>query len=189
VERTARPTLRRSRTLSLVRPTSDPMMHPFNPIIESPRRCPSPAFLSGKRRPQSIAFSARVLPLERLNTPRETTPSRRETIPMRPSYANASVQTDPEPMFLPPSSQDDRSDTSSNTSRSSRSGVAEVNTPATATSPAPNPVVMGRMLDYFNAPRYQLGDALRSTYSHQPMYPEHELYQIWRSVLDRRRTV
>jgi hypothetical protein len=40
--------------------------------------------------------------------------------------------------------------------------------------PASNPVVMGRMFDFFSKPGYQLGDSLASAYSY---YPEQLVYQ------------
>ncbi|KAF2812343.1 uncharacterized protein BDZ99DRAFT_264966 [Mytilinidion resinicola] len=185
VEKTERPLLRRSRTLSLVRPSSDPLISPFSPILETPRGYSSPA---SRRRPQSFAYTAGTLPWERMKPAREANPRSENTAP-RFSYVNASVQTDPEPTHSLLSLRDDNSVPSLDSSLSSRSSVADGRTPVAIASPAPNPVVMGRMLDYFNAPKYRLGDALRSTYHHQPMTPEHGLYETWRSVLDRRRTV
>ncbi|KAF2493413.1 hypothetical protein BU16DRAFT_79329 [Lophium mytilinum] len=188
VEKTGRPLLRRSTTLSLVRPTSDPSLNHLGPITEAPSRYSSPTFSSSRRRPQRISCMAGALPLDRMKSSREVKPRSEDAAPKFP-YVNAGVQTDPEPTESLPSLQEDSSDTSVSSPLSSRSSAAEVATPVAIASPAPNPVVMGRMLDYFNAPKYQLGDALRTTYCHQLSFPEHSLHETWRSVLDRRRTV
>ncbi|KAF2471851.1 uncharacterized protein BDR25DRAFT_23779 [Lindgomyces ingoldianus] len=116
--------------------------------------------------------------------------------PARPIYADASVQTDPEPKRRPePLRVDTASDTSSLSSRSNRSSVYDIETPMTEALPAPNPVVMGGMLSYFNNPGYRLGDSLRSTYYSYQLQPVGEqdgygLQEKWNSaVMGRRQTV
>jgi hypothetical protein len=46
---------------------------------------------------------------------------------------------------------------------------------------APGPFFMGRMLDYFGNPGYQLGDSLSSSYSYysiqQPTYEKEVIYE------------
>ncbi|OCK77200.1 hypothetical protein K432DRAFT_304763 [Lepidopterella palustris CBS 459.81] len=192
VEKTERSALRRSRTLSFVRPTSDPVSKPFSPIIESPNRSSASTVVRQPReRPRSIAFTSALFSqfLER-EKPRKACICTQQSQPSsRSGYVDASVQTDQEPVPIHQSSIAIESDISTVASHSSRTSISEISTPLTTVSAAPNPVVMGRMLDYFNAPKYQLGDALRSTYHHVPVYPDFELCHTWMSVLDRRRTV
>ncbi|KAF2001992.1 hypothetical protein P154DRAFT_595600 [Amniculicola lignicola CBS 123094] len=108
--------------------------------------------------------------------------------PQRPTYtyANASVQTDPLPS-PPPRKPVYTTTTATQTtplpspirpslhldthhSALSTSSDAEYQyqypTPIDLPPAAPNPVFMGRMLDYFNRPGYKLGDSLSSTYYH-----------------------
>ncbi|OCL13790.1 hypothetical protein AOQ84DRAFT_371846 [Glonium stellatum] len=191
VERTERTGLRRSRTLSFVRPSSDPAVKPFSPIIESPKSSPAPTTVPLRKRPQSVAFASAGFPqpLDQDKIPKRCGCSSTAQSYIKPRYVDTGVQTDPKPTIEPKPFGEEEMGTPTLSSRSRSSSVSEVTNPSSASSVASNPIVMGRMLDYFNAPKYQLGDALRSTYYHQPTYPDYGLYQTWRSVLDRRRTV
>ncbi|KAK0650621.1 hypothetical protein DIS24_g6698 [Lasiodiplodia hormozganensis] len=106
--------------------------------------------------------------------------------PPRPKYVDTAVQTDPPPRVRrsPSSSSRKRhsvtssySDTgtfpssnyssylSSTSSRRSSAAATDITTPSTYEGGAPsgNPVLMGKMQDYFRSTGYQLGDALRPT--------------------------
>jgi hypothetical protein len=73
------------------------------------------------------------------------------------------------------------------------SSSLDIHTPLTEDLPAPNPVYMGRMMDYFSKPGYQLGDSLFSSYRYhqQPVYQEgYGNEGEWRdSSVERRQTV
>jgi hypothetical protein len=90
----------------------------------------------------------------------------------RPTYANASVQTDP----LSPSPRKAlRVDTFSASSWGNNNYSAmfrDVQTPVLENGVPENPVFMGRMMNYFSKPGYQLGDSLASGYHYyeQPVY-------------------
>lgn len=97
----------------------------------------------------------------------------------KPVYADASVQTEPESPQRTALRIDTASDFSSFPSYSNRSSALDVQTPLSEPElvQGPNPVFMGRMLDYFSNPGYQLGDSLMSSYYYyqQPVYYEEEV--------------
>jgi hypothetical protein len=71
------------------------------------------------------------------------------------------------------------------------SSALDIHTPLTENLPAPNPVYMGRMMDYFSKPGYQLGDSLFSSYQYyqQPVYQEEDVDDgVWGTSV-RRQTV
>ncbi|KAF2798483.1 hypothetical protein K505DRAFT_405175 [Melanomma pulvis-pyrius CBS 109.77] len=199
---------------STSRPSSDPIIKPINAIpetytketlMESP--VPTPTRPVRRSRPLSMSFNPGSFPkivegkqlISRSNSPTKdpahctcgchtSTPS----IPTRSNYTDSSMQTDP---ITPPPRTALRIDTATGSDTSSlfysnASSALEVQTPLTDDLPAPNPVYMGRMLDYFSKPGYQLGDSLFSSYQHyqQPVYQEeYEDEEDW--VADRRQTV
>jgi hypothetical protein len=73
------------------------------------------------------------------------------------------------------------------------SSTLDIHTPLTEDLPALNPVFMGRMMDYFSKPGYQLGDSLFSSYRfhQQPVYQEgYGNKGEWgNSIVERRQTV
>lgn len=107
--------------------------------------------------------------------------------PPRPKYVDTAVQTDPPPRVRrsPSSSSRKRHSVTSSYSdigtfpssnyssylsstssrRSSSAAATDITTPSTYEGGAPsgNPVLMGKMQDYFRSTGYQLGDALRPT--------------------------
>lgn len=94
---------------------------------------------------------------------------RHNSIQKPTTYVDASIQTDPEPLRI----------TTTGVSRATNSNLSsalDTDTPLTDDElplppPAPNPVIMGRMFDYFSNPGYQLGDSLMSSY-HFNYYPQ-----------------
>lgn len=88
-----------------------------------------------------------------------------------PNYSDASVQTDFGPLSPRPSLRNDTyvsSDLVLNQGHDVESREIEI--PIAGESSSANPVFMGRMMDYFNKPGYQLGDSLMSAYhcSYEP---------------------
>ncbi|KAF2178385.1 hypothetical protein K469DRAFT_643145 [Zopfia rhizophila CBS 207.26] len=204
----------RPKSVLFNRPSSDPMMKPFSPVCETPTRetlTMSPIAINNRssRRPLSMSYhpgtflriveegKATMTDRTQKDNARKGCTCGCHTLSPRPSYTNASVQTDPEP---PQKSLrvDTASETPSMLSRSNRSSISEIqtpiDTPLTEASSASNQVFMGRMLDYFNAPGYRLGDSLRSTYyiiQQQPVCQDENFYQEgWKTgVMGRRQTV
>ncbi|KAF2704616.1 hypothetical protein K504DRAFT_416682 [Pleomassaria siparia CBS 279.74] len=119
----------------------------------------------------------------------------------RSTYTDSSMQTDPMPPTPPPRTPLRINTTTTTTDNdacslfySNTSSALEVHTPLTDDLPAPNPVYMGRMMDYFSKPGYQLGDSLFSSYGNyqQPVYyQEEEEYaeEEWAPDENRRQTV
>lgn len=88
--------------------------------------------------------------------------------PPRPAYANASVQTDPAPSPL-------RIDTSTPPMWSSQNSYSAVSQDSETPLIKVNPLVVGRSIDYFSKPDYQLGDSLTFGYhSLQPLVYQYQ---------------
>ncbi|KAF2853190.1 hypothetical protein T440DRAFT_506045 [Plenodomus tracheiphilus IPT5] len=90
----------------------------------------------------------------------------------RSTYANASVQTDPPPS--PPRSAL-RIDTSTPPLFPSQNGYSAVSLEIETPMMDANPLVVGRSLDYFSKPGYQLGDSLMFGYQeYQPLVYQYQ---------------
>ena len=106
----------------------------------------------------------------------------------KPSYADASIQTDPEPLRV-----DTGNEIPNHSFYSDQSSGLDSYTPLEddlpPPPPPPNPVYMGRMLDYFGNPGYQLGDSLISSYHYyqEPMYYQQEV--LYDSLDDKQQPV
>jgi hypothetical protein len=89
------------------------------------------------------------------------------------------MQTDPEPLRINTTGIS----ATATTANSNWSSALDTDTPLTddyLPPPAPNPVFMGRMFDYFSNPGYQLGDSLLSSYHfyyQQPIYEDEVFYK------------
>ncbi|KAF2116333.1 hypothetical protein BDV96DRAFT_645663 [Lophiotrema nucula] len=197
----------RSQRFSMSRPTSDPTIYAISPVTESPTRDPQPTPTMPpiphipptrtKTRPLSMSFNSNTFPKiveGKALTPGKPSPPA-EMAQMRPkpehctfgchdrplprfTYADASVQTDPEPAPRTALRIDTTSDSSSIFSRAYDSAIPEYDTPLSEIEVTPGPgsapVIMGRMMDYFSNPGYRLGDSLSSMYSY---YPQQPVYQ------------
>ncbi|KAF2690290.1 hypothetical protein K458DRAFT_399638 [Lentithecium fluviatile CBS 122367] len=114
--------------------------------------------------------------------------------PPRPAYADASVQTSPLPS--PPRTAlrlDTTPSTISNANfnsfpqsyqsySSASSSALDIQTPQDVyyEEPASNgPFFMGRMMDYFSKPGYQLGDSLANSYAYSQQVYEYEELRRW----------
>ncbi|KAF2261977.1 hypothetical protein CC78DRAFT_583079 [Lojkania enalia] len=184
----------RPQRISIARPTSDPLFNPpTNLIHEAQLRdsyidSPTPVPARPKRRPLSMSFNHDTFP--KIVEGKALTPSRGQApphcscgchtaTPTKPRYADASMQTDPEPALRTALRIDTTmsSETSSLFSHAYDSSIPDTETPLSDAEmfSGPPPVVMGRMMDYFNNPGYRLGDSLSSMYSaRQPVYYEDE---------------
>ncbi|ORY12813.1 hypothetical protein BCR34DRAFT_284661 [Clohesyomyces aquaticus] len=202
---------------ALSEPSSNPYSPVLDtPIKESPTMSPTPRqSQTQSRRPLSMSFNPsafpRIIEEDKFRSPdarkRDSghctcgchIPS--QVQPPRPIYADASMQTDPSP---PPSPErkrrppkslrvditSDASTSSSASSASAQSSIYDIETPMTEILPAPNPVMMGRMLSYFNNPGYRLGDSLSSSLVYVQYQPMEVYQEKWSSPsMGRRQTV
>ncbi|KAF2648726.1 hypothetical protein K491DRAFT_684445 [Lophiostoma macrostomum CBS 122681] len=175
----------RSKSTSISSISSDVAPRSYSPDAESPCKetivePPVPnRLIRRSTRPLSMSFN--TTPFPKIVEGRTLSPANKgQTSPEthcaccrhnatpRPMYANASVQTDPEPL------QTNNSRDEFNHATYSSWGVEA---PLEDEPLAPNPVVMGRMFDFFSKPGYQLGDSLASAYSYYPEHQENVVYE------------
>ncbi|KAH7135736.1 hypothetical protein B0J11DRAFT_168566 [Dendryphion nanum] len=100
----------------------------------------------------------------------------------KPTYTDASMQTEPESPQRTALHIDTSSNFSSMPSYSNRSSALDIQTPLSEPEiliQKPNPVFMGRMLDYFSNPGYQLGDSLMSSYYYYQEQQQQQQQQVY----------